>query len=64
VPFTPEDVAANGPHGIKIVPKGSGRTWVVKADSLASQTEWLHVFTRACDKAGLSGKQVLIEEKK
>ena len=64
VAFTAEDVASNGPHGIKILPKSAGRTWFLKADSAASQKEWIEVIARACENAGISGSQVTVDEKK
>jgi hypothetical protein len=64
VAFSADEVASNGPHGIKIVPKGAGRTWWLKAESAGSQKEWMHVISRACDNAGISGSQVVVEEKK
>jgi hypothetical protein len=36
----------------------------LKADSVSAQTEWMHVISRACDNAGISGSEVVVEEKK
>lgn len=62
--FSADEVTSNGPHGIKIVPKtAGGRTWFLKAENASSQAEWLRVFTRACENAGVSGGQVVVEDK-
>jgi hypothetical protein len=51
--FSPEDRVEQGNHGVKLIADkvGGGRTWWLKAETEAEETEWIHVLSRACDKA-------------
>ena len=66
VVFSSKDSTEHGDYGVKIVAdKANGRTWWLKAESEAERAEWIHVLSRACEKANYVEEKVTdkVEEK-